>query len=538
MASRSRWRKPVSFRARLIVLIVFVGSVILAGTAPEVLWLALALLVLALPVRYIIRRHSNHKRKRTNKPPLAGSHDIAYAAGMDSMLPERGWRVGMPIAIGRSLGMDGGRAWFPHALILGATGSGKTTLLRPFLQRWSATGPAAVMSTKGDILPAASANDAGRTIQLVTPKGRRYLDMDGQERLAALEAAGWRVIDCCWEPVSWAASASDEAEGQFRAETLARCLAGVVAQGEGGSNFWSAASGDFLTAAILIEAAAIRTASKSWSELLGGRRNPTTGADGIERLVSETQLERLAILASIEALPDTLSPTERAAASEVQELGRLLKANNVTALSKYQTATTALGAYRYPAMPRPPINIGAWAHSSNDLLAVIIPSAQSVNWSAPMAALALALWTEASTVDSAEHLIILDEMASLAPVPTIHEWTAQGRSLGVHVVAVLQHEQQAQKWSPTDTSGWILHNWPLVLVASGTPAIGLARLLAAGEGRWEVEKTSSGKSTAGWSTTTSVEMRDRIEASLVFDTGYLGVWRVIDRRIGPWAVAL
>jgi hypothetical protein len=395
------------------------------------------------------------------------------------------------------------------------------------------------MSTKGDILPLPQAG-GGRTLQLVTPKGRRYLDMDGQARLDALEAVGWRVIDCCWEPVSWAASAADEAEGQFRAETLARCLAGVVSQGEGGSNFWSAASGDFLTAAILIEAACLRSKSRSWRELLGGEELPAmwteNRAGGIERLVSETQLNRLAKLADEASVPTILSPTVQAACGEVFELGRLLKANNVTALSKYQTATTALGCYKYPSTPRPSLDIGAWAKSKNDLLAVIIPSAQSESWSAPMAALALALWTEASGADG-EHLIILDELSSLAPVPTIHEWTAQGRSLGVHVVAVLQHEGQAQKWSP-DTAGWILNNWPLVLVASGTPSIGLARLLAAGEGRWDIERTSTSSGRNGASTTTSTELRDRIEASLVFDTAYLGVWRVIDRRIGPWAVGL
>lgn len=131
----------------------------------------------------------------------------------------------------------------------------------------------------------------------------------------------------------------------------------------------------------------------------------------------------------------------------------------------------------------------------------------------------------------------------MAPVPTLKEWVAQGRSLGVHVIAVLQNESQAKVWAGNDTAGWILNTWPLALVASGTPTYGLAKHLADGEGQHEVEKlTRTDSPSKTWfgdsesqSTSRSLEMRDRIEPNDVFSHAVLGAWRVIDRRVGPWA---
>jgi hypothetical protein len=262
------------------------------------------------------------------------------------------------------------------------------------------------------------------------------------------------------------------------------------------------------------------------------------------RLYHELQGPQLSAWRADQDISGTLSPTERAAFEEILEMGSLLLAKNVTALSKYQTMSTALGCYRYPSpTPRLPVDVTAWAGSSNDLLAVIVPSDQSKSWAASMAALAVAVWTEASGNEGRDHLIVLDEVASLAPVPTLHEWIAQGRSLGVHVVAVLQNESQAKIWAGNDTAGWILNTWPVALVASGTPTYGLAKHLADGEGQHEVEKISENRDAPDtWfgeggkkSTSRSKEMRDRIEPNDVFSEAVLGAWRVVDRRVGPWA---
>ncbi|MDA8399044.1 MAG: TraM recognition domain-containing protein [Actinomycetota bacterium] len=556
---RRHWRRGVAVVLALLVL----GS-IHNPVAGVLFWLLL--LALAGYASYRIKRFLEAPHGKETKaaklaasaPPEANSHDLArvYHPAQPA-LPQRGWQVGIPIAVGHDLGMSQGRAWFPHGLLLGATGSGKTTLLRRFLARWLSTGPAVVMSTKGDIIPLPAQGTPGR-VHLVTPQGRQYLDPDGHERLAALETAGWTVLDARWDPVCWLAASSDEAQIRFRAETLARCLAGVVADQQSG-RFWSEAASGLITAGMLIEAATIQAQAGSWAELLdpqpldsraGSDRllasATTTAKPGIERLVAELQLGRLTDLAEhCSEVPLTLSPIQRAAAGEVLETAKLLRANNVTALSRYQTMATALSAYKYPSTERPPVDIASWAASDHDLLVVAVPSAESEAWAAPMAALAVALWTEASQT-AGDHLIILDEMASLAPVPGIHEWTAQGRSLGVHVVAVLQHEGQARTWSQ-DTAGWILNTWPLVLVAAGTPAVGLAKQLADGEGQHEVTKqsTTQRRDSSTWfggmqddGTTTSYEMRDRIEPNHVFDEAAAGAWRVIDRRVGPWAEAI
>lgn len=487
---------------------------------------------------------------------VAEPHDLARIYHpAHTALPRRGWQVGMPIAIGRELGIIEGRAWFPHAVVLGATGSGKTTLLRRFLNRWLLGGPATVMSTKADIVPP-PAGEPG-VVHVVTPQGRAYLDVDGAERLQALEAAGWKVIDCRWDPAHWVAEAADISGVQRRAATIARCLSEVVGHGETARDFWTEASSDLIKAGLIIEAATLNAGLASWVELLdpqpaGSRAGSdrlltqatSTGQPGAERLVAELQLKNLTDLTKqCSELPLTLSPTVRAAAGEVLETAGLLEANNVTALSRYQTMAIALGAYKYPdESGRPTLNVGAWANSLHDLLVVIVPSSESKSWAAPMAALAVALWSDAST-NSGDQLILLDEMASLAPVPGIAEWTAQGRSLGLHVVGVLQGEGQAHIWS-RDTAEWILNTWPVALVAAGTPAYGLAKHLADGEGQHEVAKQSrtqrpdrstffGGMQDDG--TTTSFEMRDRIEPNHVFDEASLGAWRVIDRRVGPWA---
>ena len=537
-------------------------------TASAVLWLIATILaligfILGWPRTKAILTRSPYitpKQKtvrQVNAVAAPHPHDLVevYHPAQGS-LPSRGWRVGTHIALGRSLGMDSTKAWFPHVLVLGATGSGKTsTVLRPTIARWSEAGPACVMSTKGDIIPKVLVGTPG-VIHLVTPKGRGYLDADGEERLQALEAAGWKVIDCRWDPVTWAAATKAEPEALRRSEALARCLAGVIAGGRADRSdgrFWSEAASGLITAGILIERAAIIAGASSWLDVLTPADNTTgsdklfaaatsTAAPGVERLVAELQLTPLSRLAdAVSEVPLTLSPVERAAAGEILETAQLLKGNNVTALSRYQTMAAALGAYKYPAESAQPIDVGAWAHSQHDLLVVIVPSNEAETWAAPMAGLALAVWTEASG-DPGDHLVVLDEMASLAPVPTIHEWVAQGRSLGVHIVAVLQHEGQARHWSQ-DAAGWILHNWPLVLVAAGTSAVGLAKHLADGEGQHEVERrsVSTRRDPGAWygqiedSTTTSREMRDRIEPNAVFDEAIPGAWRVIDRRVGPWA---
>lgn len=498
-------------------------------------------------------------KQAANGPVATGPHDLARVYhSAHTALPQRGWKVNTPIAIGRELGINQNRAWFPHALILGATGSGKTTLLRPFIPRWLAAGPAAVMSTKGDILPHNLGAAEPGTIHLVTPRGRQYLDADGQARLSALEEAGWTVADVRWDPVVWAAGSGDEAGLQFRATALAHCLSDVVGHGDTAQNFWTEASAGLIRAGIIIEAAALNAGAPSWAELLAPRAaGARTGSErllaqdsesahpGVEHLVAELQLASLTDLADVcDQVPPTLSSTERAALRVIIETGTLLKANNVTALSRYQTADIALGAYTFPDKSgRPALDVSSWATSAHDLLVVIVPSNENQSWAAPMAALALALWTEA-TGTPGDHLVILDEMASLAPVPNIHEWTAQGRSLGVHVVAVLQHESQAKIWAGNDTAGWVLNNWPLVLVAAGTPAYGLAKHLADGEGQHEVAKTSTSQrrdksvmfgGLQDDGTTTSYEMRDRVEPNFVFGEAATGAWRVIDRRVGPWA---
>ena len=497
-------------------------------------------------------------KQAADGPAATGPHDLARVYHpAHTALPQRGWRVGMPIAIGRELGINLGRAWFPHALILGATGSGKTTFLRSFIARWTSAGPAAVLSTKGDVIPEAlTATPAA--IHLITPEGRECLDADGEARLASLEAAGWKVLDCRWDPILWIASASSANKVQARSTVLARCLSDVVGQGEASQSFWTEASSGLIADATIIEAATIKAGASSWHDLLDPQ--PLAGSDllltqagsnggpGAERLFGELQLRNLTNLAQqVATVPLSLSPIERAAAGQILETATLLQANNVTALSRYQTAAIALGAYKYPdESGRQAFDPGAWAASEHDLLAVIVPSSASDAWRAPMAALALALWTEASTTQG-DHLIILDEMASLAPVPNIHEWTAQGRSLGVHVVAVLQHEHQAKIWAGEDRTGWILNSWPLVMVAAGTPAIGLAKHLADGEGQHEVTKISTTKrrdrtvmfgAMEDDGSTTSTEMRDRIEPNHVFGEADTGAWRVIDRRVGPWAEAI
>ena len=499
--------------------------------------------------------------RQSQKPVTATAvatdpHDLAVVTNTaGNTLDNRGWRPRMPIALGRSTGMIGGRAWFGHALVIGETGTGKTTLLRPFVRRWTATGPVAVMSTKGDIIPDALLGGTAGTIHLVTLTGRENLDRDGQARLDALEHAGWTILDTRWDPVVWAGE-----NVRDRGELVGRCLADVATTKDA-DRIWAIAAAKLIDAGIIIETAKTKAGASSWAELFGATAKskseallaPVDPADlenppaPVDYLVREITMQNLMKLSKIESLPAGFNQLEQSAAREVLEIAHLLSTNNSTGQSRYQTAGLALSAYsRTEGTKRMALNVGKWANSDHDLLAVVVPSAVAELWAAPMACLALALWTEA-TASAGEHLIVLDEMFSLAPVPKIESWLAQGRGLGVHVVGVLQTEGQAKKWGG-DNGGqeWIL-NWPLVLVASGTTALGLAKRLAEAEGQHETETksiSSRGGSSSFWNVpivegeTTSMAMRDRIQQNMVFDQRVFGVWRVLDGRVGPWATGV
>ena len=522
--------------SQLLAVLFFVGGVVATGWATLHWW----------------RGYRRAQKPVTTAAVATDPHDLAVVGQTaGNTLDNRGWRQGMPIALGRELGINAGRAWFPHALVIGATGSGKTTLLRPFVRRWTATGPVAVMSTKGDIIPDALLGGQAGTIHLVTPSGRENLDRDGQARLDALEHAGWTILDTRWDPVVWAGQNVRE-----RAGLVGRCLADVVGGDLANSSFWTSAAAGLIAAGIILESAKIKAGRSSWLDLLdpsaGAGSNAllarSSGVAGVEKMVQEMTIEKLSELAKVQVDPSNFSPVEQSALREILETSRLLARADTTANSRYQTTAVALTAYKYPdETGRTPLDVGKWAASDHDLLAVVVPSSKAKEWAAPMAGLALALWTEA-TASAGEHLIVLDEMASLAPVPDIESWTAQGRSMGVHVVAVLQNETQADRWAGKGAGqGWILNNWPLALVASGTTTAGLAELLARGEGQHEKETksiSSRGGSSSFWNVpivegeTTSMAMRDRIEPNMVFDQGVFGVWRIVDRRIGPWAKAI
>ncbi|WP_276958791.1 MULTISPECIES: TraM recognition domain-containing protein [Ferrimicrobium] len=509
--------------------------------------------------RYSERKQLKREGSQSKTTDIsATSQDIAvvYADGHPN-LPPRGWEKGTKIALGRLSQFTPGRAWFPHALVIGQTGSGKTTLLRPLIGRWA--GPRAVMSTKGDIVPDAYSAGTPGTIHLVTPDGRSELDADGKSRLSALEAAGWTVRDVRWDPAIWAAQATESKLSQ-RASTLADCMSDVVGQ-DSGNTFWSKASAGFLTSILLLEGAAIRAKADSWEDLwidasavnnngssqLFARRKKDPGMSRIMSEISATNLGHLYDRTVNQPFPD-LTPTETSAAEDVLQMAHYVKTGNVTTLSSWQTMLVALKAYKIgDTSGRAPLDVGAWGRSANDLLVVVVPSIVQATWTSPMAALALALWTEASSNATGNHLIVLDEMASLAPVPNIESWTAQGRGLGVHVVGVLQHEDQATIWSRgNNTAGWIVNTWPLALVASGTPAIGLATHLATGSGQHDVQKRSTTyKPGQGWfapqiqeGTTHSTARQDRIESDEVFSDTVRGAWRVVDGGIGPWATGI
>lgn len=491
------------------------------------------------------------------------SHDLAEVVGGESWLK---WQLGQTIVLGgRTLGRRADTAEYaaPHALVIGASGAGKTHLLRPLVRRWTGKNPAAVFSTKGDIIPDDFKPAPGQKLFLITPLGRNKLDHDGQKRLNALEEKGMDIINTRWDITKWIAGGEDYEDVSLRADAMAACLA-EVSCGEGSDPIWPKSAQVLLNAAFQLEVWAQHQQAPTWRkslqvadspkvEKLKGSASSLMFAEAKEVLAEPIRSEGIVrVYENLENLIDfeidfELSPELpemiKKAVDVLTRHADGLKAGDKMIGSVWSTALSSFGssAVGY-GKSRVPFDAKEWAQSENGLLVVVIPSTAAKTWEASMAALATVLWDEASSTHDKDHLLVLDEIASLAPVPGLSSWVAQGRSMGVVVVAVLQNEGQARKWTGAGGSltNWIL-SWPLCLVASGSPAVGIAEQVSRGEGHAEVERATISENPdqnsfmgTSVSTSRSLQLLPRLGPEQVFGDREVGLWRVLAQRLGPW----
>jgi len=497
--------------------------------------------------------------------------------------------TGLPIAFGEHTGNFSNAKIIPQALLVAPSGSGKTTALRSIITNaFSHPQQLAVsvfaMSTKIDVLPTSL---SGIDVTVLLPAG---LTNEAQVRMHQIEQSGASVHRGAWDPVEYLFSRYgtdltspivdvDRLQSlSLEIQTLANSIIESVQDKNGEGAIWHASSVALLSQLMLAEIAVMAFDLHDVSELPAPVRNSTEvdelADSAIAKMIEEVRRQdqttyhgmwavALEIVNNAETFlmakdgletattMGSLNPKQKqllskgafleTAISILADHAQKLKSGDKMASSIHAIVRTGVDYWTRPSLAYrdSAVDVAKWSVTPRMVIAMVCPSEQ-FNVLAPLASsLLTALWMASARENKPmSHMFVLDEAANLTPLQSLPNWVSQGRGYKNHILAALQSEVQASKWTKSDNAAWILGSWPTVFVASGTPLGHLGDALVKSSGKQLVTRQSQSGSnsmngnTSSWSE--QHQWEDRVLPQNVFSNRVLGVWRMIDGNLGPW----
>lgn len=498
---------------------------------------------------------------------------------------------GLPIAFGENTGNFTNAKIIPQALLVAPSGSGKTTALRSIIsnafgypQQLAAS--VFAMSTKIDVLPTSLPNV---DVTVLLPAG---LTSEAQNRMNQIAQSGASVHRAAWDPVDYLHSRYgadltslspdiDRLQAMaLEVQTLANAIIESVQDRSGEGAIWHASSVALLSNLMLCEMAVMAMGVYDVSEVPAPTLNTPQHVDEVTdselaRVIAEVKREgatayhgmwavALEVINNLEAYLKARDGIESAvsigsfnqlqkqllskgamletAINSLANHAKLLIAGDKMASSIHGIVKTAVDYWTRPSLAYrdSAVDVAKWAAQPRMTISLVCPSEQ-FNVLAPYASsLLTALWMASARENKRmSHMFVLDEAANLTPLQSLPNWVSQGRGYKNHIIAALQSEVQAAKWTKTDNAGWIMSSWPTVFVASGTPLGHLGEALVRASGKQLVTRqTQSGSShvtngnTSSWAE--QHQWEDRVLPQDVFSHRVVGVWRMIDGNLGPW----
>lgn len=399
--------------------------------------------------------HANPTRKGYAQASEAGGRPGGFEPGYDLWL---GFGAGRPV---RGSGDRQGSG------IIGPAGSGKTTgLIVPQILTWH--GPAVVTSTKLDTFDLTwrqrrgVADDSG---------GLQVLDFSDDPEVYGGQAKviGWDPTDGC----------EDVGVCTRRGNALMDA-APDVRGGSGDAQFWK--DGAKVIVWAYFHAAALEE---------GGIRQ-------VLRWVARQEVEEVARI---------ISDRQTAGQPWVVALrGKRASEARQTVSSFYETATTALMAFQNPAVldrsQGARFDVAGFLRS-NSTLYVVDPAGEGrASPTAPMTAAFIEWIVDRAYVQARRSsgrvlerrlLLALDEVANIAPIPSLTSVISQGASQGVHVSWAIQNPGQLRARYGSDQLDTILTNTRYKVLFGGLIDDGVLASLSRLHGEYEdVEESRNG----------------------------------------------